>query len=131
MTVRDTIPAGHTGEGAAMADRRWVAADFGGPEVLKQVDVQVPAPGPGEVTIQVRAVGMNPADFKRFAAGDDRSVLPMPGGEGGAGGSGRVDDRGPPGRDEPARLQAVRRRRRPVGAADAGLLRGRGRDPGD
>jgi NADPH:quinone reductase len=61
-----------------MADRRWVAADFGGPEVLKQVDVEVPAPGPGEVTIQVRAVGMNPADFKRFAAGDDRSVLPMP-----------------------------------------------------
>jgi NADPH:quinone reductase len=61
-----------------MADRRWVAADFGGPEVLKQVDVEVPAPGPGEVTIQVRAVGMNPADFKRFAAGDDRAVLPMP-----------------------------------------------------
>ena len=61
-----------------MADRRWVAADFGGPEVLKQVDVEVPAPGPGEVTIEVRAVGMNPADFKRFATGDDRSVLPMP-----------------------------------------------------
>jgi NADPH:quinone reductase len=61
-----------------MAERRWVAADFGGPQVLKQVDVQVPAPGPGEVTIEVRAVGMNPADFKRFAAGDDRSVLPMP-----------------------------------------------------
>ena len=32
-----------------MADRRWVAADFGGPEVLKQVDVDVPAHGPGEV----------------------------------------------------------------------------------
>ena len=61
-----------------MADRRWVAADFGGREVLKQVDAEVPVPGPGEVTIEVRAVGMNPADFKRFAAGDDRSVLPMP-----------------------------------------------------
>src|SRR4029453_1224133 len=61
-----------------MADRRWVATDFGGPEVLKQVDVEVPAPGPGEVTIQVRAVGMNPADFKRFAPGDDRAGLPMP-----------------------------------------------------
>ena len=30
------------------------------------------------MTIQVHAVGMNPADFKRFAAGEDRSVLPMP-----------------------------------------------------
>jgi hypothetical protein len=45
MTVRDTIPS-DTREAAAMVDRRWVAADFGGLEVLKQVDVEVPAPGP-------------------------------------------------------------------------------------
>jgi NADPH2:quinone reductase len=61
-----------------MGERRWVATDFGGPEVLELVDADVPPPGPGEVTIEVRAAGMNPADFKRFAAGDDRSVLPMP-----------------------------------------------------
>src|SRR3954471_1423290 len=57
--------------------RRWVAERFGGPEVLRLVEVDVAEPGPGEVTISVRACGMNPADYKRFAAGDP-GRLPVP-----------------------------------------------------
>jgi NADPH2:quinone reductase len=51
--------------------RRWVAVDFGGPEVLRDIEVDVPDPGPGEVTIDVRAAGMNPADAKHIAPGQD------------------------------------------------------------
>ena len=60
--------------------KRWVATDFGGLDVLEFVDVAVPEPGPGEVTITVRAAGMNPADHKRFAKGpaNDPSALPHP-----------------------------------------------------
>jgi NADPH:quinone reductase len=57
--------------------RRWVATDFGGPEVLELVTAELPAPGPGEVTIEVRAAGMNPADYKGLARGD-RATLPRP-----------------------------------------------------
>ena len=57
--------------------RQWVATDFGGPEVLRLREVEVPSPGPGEVTIAVRAAGMNPADYKHFAAGRDRRPLPL------------------------------------------------------
>jgi NADPH:quinone reductase len=57
--------------------RQWIAADFGGPEVLQLREVDVPAPGPGEVTIGIRAVGMNPADYKHFGPGQDRSLLPL------------------------------------------------------
>ncbi len=35
---------------------------FGGPEVLKLESVDDPVPGPGEVVIDVRAAGVNPAD---------------------------------------------------------------------
>ncbi|HYB85697.1 MAG TPA: NADP-dependent oxidoreductase [Streptosporangiaceae bacterium] len=56
---------------------QWLATDFGGPEVLQQVTVDLAPPGPGEVTIEVRAAGMNPADYKHFAAGQDRSLLPL------------------------------------------------------
>jgi NADPH:quinone reductase-like Zn-dependent oxidoreductase len=56
----------------------WVANDFGGLDVLELVEADVPAPGPGEVTIQVRAAGMNPTDFKSVARGTDRSRLPFP-----------------------------------------------------
>ena len=57
---------------------RWIATDFGGLDVLREVDVQVPAPRSGEVTIEVRAAGMNPADYKHIASGEDRSLLPVP-----------------------------------------------------
>jgi NADPH:quinone reductase-like Zn-dependent oxidoreductase len=37
---------------------------FGGPEVLEVVELDRPLPGPGEVLIQVRGAGVNPADWK-------------------------------------------------------------------
>ena len=60
-----------------MTDYRWVAVDFGGPEVLRRVAVDVPAPGHGAVRVDVRACGMNPADAKHIAPGQDRSLLPL------------------------------------------------------
>lgn len=58
--------------------QRWVATDFGGLDVFREVDVDVPVPAAGEVTIEVRAAGMNPADYKHVAHGSDRSILPVP-----------------------------------------------------
>ncbi len=57
--------------------RQWIATDFGGPEVLQLREVDVPSPGPGEVTIAVRAAGMNPADYKHLGPGQDRRLLPL------------------------------------------------------
>jgi NADPH:quinone reductase-like Zn-dependent oxidoreductase len=37
---------------------------YGGPDVLKIVDVPVPSPGPGEVLVKVAAAGVNPVDWK-------------------------------------------------------------------
>ena len=59
------------------AARQWVAADFGGPEVLRRVDVDVPAPAEGHFGVSVRAAGMNPADAKHIAPGQDRGLLPL------------------------------------------------------
>jgi NADPH:quinone reductase len=56
-----------------------VATAFGGPEVLSVVEVDVPAPGPGEVTVDVKAVGVNPFDHKVIsgAMGADPARLPL------------------------------------------------------
>lgn len=40
--------------------------EFGGPEVLRTVDVDAPHAGVGQVRIVVRTAGVNPADWKRF-----------------------------------------------------------------
>lgn len=40
---------------------------FGGPEVLHLVEIAPPHAGPGQVRIAVRAVGVNPSDWKRRA----------------------------------------------------------------
>jgi NADPH2:quinone reductase len=60
--------------------RAVVAPTYGGPEVLEVREVEVPAPGAGEVTIEVRAAGLNPVDFKLFsgARGADPDALPVP-----------------------------------------------------
>src|ERR1700761_4628867 len=55
----------------------WVATRYGGPEVLTRVEADVPAPGPGQVTIEVRAAGVTPADYKHFAPGQDPGRLPL------------------------------------------------------
>lgn len=38
--------------------------EFGGPEVLRMIDIPEPAPGAGEVAIRVEAAGVNPIDHK-------------------------------------------------------------------
>ncbi|HTU84034.1 MAG TPA: NADP-dependent oxidoreductase [Solirubrobacteraceae bacterium] len=57
--------------------RRWVAKAFGGPEVLEEISVELDDPGPGEVIVEVRASGMNPADYKHFGPGQDPKLLPL------------------------------------------------------
>jgi NADPH:quinone reductase-like Zn-dependent oxidoreductase len=37
---------------------------FGGPEVLEVSEVPVPEPGPGQIRVAVKAVGINPVDWK-------------------------------------------------------------------
>jgi len=66
-----------TAAGSQGSDYRWVAVDFGGPEVLRRVPVAVPEPRHGQVRIEVRASGMNPADAKHIAPGQNRSLLPL------------------------------------------------------
>jgi NADPH2:quinone reductase len=60
--------------------RAVLAPRYGGPEVLEVREVEVSAPGAGEVTIEVRAAGLNPVDFKLFsgARGADPDALPLP-----------------------------------------------------
>lgn len=43
--------------------------ELGGPEVLKLVEVERPAPGPTEVLVRVHAAGVNPTDWKHRASG--------------------------------------------------------------
>ena len=56
---------------------------FGGPEVLRQVELPVPEPGPGEVLIEVSLAGVNFADtHTRTNTYVRKSSLPLvPGGE--------------------------------------------------
>ncbi|GGF09378.1 NADP-dependent oxidoreductase [Williamsia phyllosphaerae] len=64
-----------------------VATAFGGPEVLSVIDADVPEPGPGEVVVDFRAIGVNPIDHKLYsgAFGTDESQLPKRLGSEGAG----------------------------------------------
>ncbi len=52
-----------------MRARHWIATRPGDLDVLALVEHEVPEPGPGEVTVEVRAAGMNPADYKHVARG--------------------------------------------------------------
>ena len=56
-----------------------VATAYGGPEVLSIIEDQVGPPGPGEVLVEVRAAGTNPADYKTYsgAFGLDPAKLPI------------------------------------------------------
>ncbi|MEU7896134.1 NADP-dependent oxidoreductase [Nonomuraea sp. NPDC049152] len=42
---------------------------LGGPEVLKEIDLPVPTPGPTEVLVRVHAAGVNPTDWKHRSGG--------------------------------------------------------------
>ncbi|MER5547771.1 NADP-dependent oxidoreductase [Streptomyces sp. NPDC002589] len=49
---------------------RAVSQDvLGGPEVLREVQVERPEPGPNQVLVRVRAAGVNPTDWKHRATG--------------------------------------------------------------
>lgn len=58
--------------------RQWRATTWGGPQTWELADVEVPRPASGEVTIRVRAAGMNPADYKHVAAERPGVVFPVP-----------------------------------------------------
>lgn len=55
----------------------WVATKWGSPEEWQFVDYEVPSPRPGEVTVRVRAAGMNPAARKHVAAPREDAALPV------------------------------------------------------
>jgi NADPH2:quinone reductase len=50
--------------------QHWIASRPGGLDVLVWEEYDAPPPRRGEVTITVRAAGMNPADMKHVARGD-------------------------------------------------------------
>ncbi|MEU6325303.1 zinc-binding dehydrogenase [Streptomyces sp. NPDC047009] len=51
--------------------------EYGGPEVLKVVEADVPEPGPGEVSVDVAYVGVNFADLKARSEGYRVPSLPF------------------------------------------------------
>ena len=55
----------------------WIAPEWGTPDVWRFEDFTPPAPGAGEVTIRVRAAGVNPADAKHVAAERPGVSLPV------------------------------------------------------
>src|SRR5258708_21603220 len=57
-------------------------AKAGGPEVLEFVEVQVPAPGPNEVRIKVKAIGINRAEAMWRVDGYIEPVKKFPAGLG-------------------------------------------------
>ncbi|MFC9554182.1 NADP-dependent oxidoreductase [Rhodococcus sp. NPDC056960] len=59
--------------------RRVIARAYGGPEVLAVVDAETAGPAPGEVVLEVRAIGVNPFDYKLYSGsfGADPAALPL------------------------------------------------------
>lgn len=57
--------------------RHWIATGPGGLDDFELTSYDAPEPGPGEVTVAVRAAGMNPADYKHVA-GLRADQLPAP-----------------------------------------------------
>ncbi|RIX28114.1 NADP-dependent oxidoreductase [Amnibacterium setariae] len=58
--------------------RQVIAPRYGGPEVLETVEVPLTQAGPGQVTIEVRAAGVNPADYKQVAGGYSKDPADLP-----------------------------------------------------
>lgn len=63
----------------ALRSRAVVATAFGGPEVLRTIEVDAGEPGPGNVVVDVRAAAVNPIDWKMYAEGpgNDPARLPL------------------------------------------------------
>ncbi|WP_435175279.1 NADP-dependent oxidoreductase [Actinacidiphila sp. bgisy145] len=60
--------------------KAYVHSYFGGPEAEHFADLPIPAPGPGQLLLAVRAAGVNPVDWKRRSgrrpAGAPEVLLP-------------------------------------------------------
>lgn len=56
-----------------------VATAFGGPEVVEIVDEALAKPAAGQVLVEVKAIGVNPFDYKLYSGvfGSDESTLPL------------------------------------------------------
>jgi NADPH2:quinone reductase len=57
--------------------KKWIATQFGSFDGLEEIEEDVPAPQAGQVTIEVRAVGMNPTEYKGILGGSDSGLLPL------------------------------------------------------
>ncbi|MFS0893933.1 NADP-dependent oxidoreductase [Microbacterium sp. 179-I 3D3 NHS] len=57
--------------------RHWIAPSWGDPSGWEFVEHDVAAPGEGEITVRVRAAGVNPADAKHVAAPRPGTELPV------------------------------------------------------
>ncbi|MBM3717328.1 MAG: NADP-dependent oxidoreductase, partial [Actinobacteria bacterium] len=57
---------------------RWTAPQPGPIDGWRFDEVEVAPPGPGEVTIRVRAAGINPADAKHVAQARPGATFPVP-----------------------------------------------------
>lgn len=65
----------HTSDDAMM---RAVSQDaYGGPEVLREVRLPRPVPGPSQILVRVRAAGVNPTDWKHRANAGFLDRLPL------------------------------------------------------
>ena len=51
-------------------------SEYGGPEVLRVVDVEEPHAGPGQIRVAVRGAGVNPVDWK-IRSGALRQAMPL------------------------------------------------------
>lgn len=62
-----------------MPTRKVVAPTYGDPGVLTVVGTEVPEPAAGEVRVAVRAIGVNPYDYKSYSGmfDSDESKLPI------------------------------------------------------
>lgn len=58
--------------------QRWVTREWGGTENWHLEEFEVPEPASGEVTIQIVAAGLNPADVKHLSAPRAGVSLPVP-----------------------------------------------------
>lgn len=55
---------------------KWTATSYGSLDGLSKVETEIAPPGSQEVVIDVKAVGMNPADIKSILHGHDPDALP-------------------------------------------------------
>ena len=58
--------------------RQWRAENWGAPDTWTFAEVTTPKPQVGQVTITVKAAGVNPADYKHVAVANPAATLPVP-----------------------------------------------------